>query len=187
MWSYNKEEILLENVVEDEEWFICNVQQTGQFFNVYTLICSISRRYLFAHTYGYYVLTYCVRTSISWAPLFPGYYRVNYDTENWNLIRDQLKTAPEEIHPLNRAQILDDSYTFALDEKLSFSFALSLLSYLKYETDPIPWYTGIEKLRHLYTQYEATSVAADLKVKIENIFEFKYVQIPTYIFYIYHL
>lgn len=93
-----------------------------------------------------------------------GYFRVNYDKENWNLIKDQLLTAPEEIHPINRAQIMDDSFTFALDEKLSFSLAINILAYLKYERDPLPWYTALQKLQHLFTQYEVTSVGGDLKV-----------------------
>lgn len=89
---------------------------------------------------------------------------MNYDKENWNLISVQLLTAPEEIHPINRAQIMDDSFTFALDEKLSFSTAINLLSYLKYERDPIPWYTALQKLQLLFTQFEVTAVGDDLKV-----------------------
>ena len=39
-----------------------------------------------------------------------GYYRVNYDTENWNAIKDQLLFDHKAIHILNRAQILNDAY-----------------------------------------------------------------------------
>lgn len=42
-----------------------------------------------------------------------GYYRVNYDAENWNLIIQQLKDNHESIHVINRAQIIDDVLSLA--------------------------------------------------------------------------
>jgi len=38
-----------------------------------------------------------------------GYYRVNYDKENWRLIQQQLMMDHTIIPPINRAQIIDDS------------------------------------------------------------------------------
>jgi hypothetical protein len=35
---------------------------------------------------------------------------VNYDAQNWKLICDQLNADHEEIHVLNRAQIIDDVF-----------------------------------------------------------------------------
>merc|ERR1712029_1269509 len=37
-----------------------------------------------------------------------GYYRVNYDQENWDKLAEVLKTNRDWIHPLNRAQIICD-------------------------------------------------------------------------------
>lgn len=42
-----------------------------------------------------------------------GYYRVNYDAENWNLIIQQLKENHESIQVINRAQIIDDVLNLA--------------------------------------------------------------------------
>ncbi|ROT77107.1 putative aminopeptidase N [Penaeus vannamei] len=42
-----------------------------------------------------------------------GYYRVNYDDHNWNLIIQQLKKDHQVICPINRAQIIDDAMNFA--------------------------------------------------------------------------
>ncbi|XP_037787462.1 aminopeptidase N-like [Penaeus monodon] len=42
-----------------------------------------------------------------------GYYRVNYDDHNWNLIIQQLKKDHRVISPINRAQIINDAMNVA--------------------------------------------------------------------------
>ena len=42
-----------------------------------------------------------------------GYYRVNYDEQNWNLITNQLISDHTGIGTMNRAQIMDDSLNLA--------------------------------------------------------------------------
>lgn len=42
-----------------------------------------------------------------------GYYRVNYDDNNWNLLVQQLNTDHRAIHVINRAQIIDDAFNLA--------------------------------------------------------------------------
>ena len=39
-----------------------------------------------------------------------GYYRVNYDQQNWQALMDQLKSDHHVISVKNRAQIIDDSF-----------------------------------------------------------------------------
>lgn len=64
---------------------------------------------------------------------------MNYDLENWRRIIDFLKTEDfVKIHPLNRAQLINDAFTLASDAKLPFEVALNLSQYLKQETDYIP-------------------------------------------------
>lgn len=42
-----------------------------------------------------------------------GYYRVNYDDNNWILLIQQLNNNHEAIHVINRAQIIDDAMDLA--------------------------------------------------------------------------
>ena len=42
-----------------------------------------------------------------------GYYRVNYQDDNWRLLRNALVTNHQVIQGINRAQILDDSLNLA--------------------------------------------------------------------------
>ncbi|CAH1723017.1 unnamed protein product [Aphis gossypii] len=70
-----------------------------------------------------------------------GFYRVNYDFKNWNLLIAELKTNPKTIHVLNRAQLIDDSFNLARAGELSHSVPFTLVSYLENEDDFIPWYS----------------------------------------------
>lgn len=69
-----------------------------------------------------------------------GYYRVNYDTSNWNKLISVLNSDDFElIHVANRAQLIDDSLNMAADGYLDYYVAMGVLKYLSRETDYIPW------------------------------------------------
>ena len=67
-----------------------------------------------------------------------GYYRVNYDKNNWDAIADILKTNRDLIHPLNRAQIVCDVMALAETGHVSAEVKENILSYESLETDYAP-------------------------------------------------
>lgn len=70
-----------------------------------------------------------------------GYYRVKYSKQLWEKILYSLHSTPRNIHPLNRAQLIDDAYYFlSIKNELDFVFFKRLTSYLSKEKDYIPWY-----------------------------------------------
>ncbi|GAB1858981.1 Aminopeptidase N [Camponotus japonicus] len=70
-----------------------------------------------------------------------GYYRVNYDIANWRKIAKYLNFQKyRNIHVLNRAQIINDAFHFAIEKKLEFSVFWILASYLAQERKYIAWY-----------------------------------------------
>ncbi|EFN71975.1 Aminopeptidase N, partial [Camponotus floridanus] len=74
-----------------------------------------------------------------------GYYRVYYDTENWQNIGRYLNSKEyENIHVLNRAQIIDDAFHFVVEKKLKFSVFCEIAKYLSKESDYIAWYPMIK-------------------------------------------
>ncbi|KAH0560476.1 hypothetical protein KQX54_005086 [Cotesia glomerata] len=80
-----------------------------------------------------------------------GYYRVNYDEKNWQLIANYLNSENYyKIHYLNRGQLIDDALTLADEGYVSYSIVLELMEYLRYETDPLPWATFFNNLRQLH-------------------------------------
>ncbi|KAJ8733122.1 hypothetical protein PYW08_001420 [Mythimna loreyi] len=68
-----------------------------------------------------------------------GYYRVNYDTQNWAALATALNNNHEVIHVLIRAQLIDDAFDLASNGRLSYEYALRISNYLVKEKDYIPW------------------------------------------------
>jgi len=69
-----------------------------------------------------------------------GYFRVNYNFENWMKIAEVLATNHEIIPPLNRAQIICDLISLSRTEHVSESLKDSVLSYQDQETHFTPLY-----------------------------------------------
>ncbi|GIY36509.1 aminopeptidase Ey [Caerostris extrusa] len=68
-----------------------------------------------------------------------GYYRVNYDDHNWQLLILQLQQDHKKIHTVNRAQIIDDALDLARAGQLNYHVALNTTLYLAREEDYLPW------------------------------------------------
>lgn len=69
-----------------------------------------------------------------------GYYRVNYDENNWRLLTEELQGDNfEVIHLLNRAQLIDDSLNLARAGIIPYATAFGILEYLEKEIDYVPW------------------------------------------------
>lgn len=83
-----------------------------------------------------------------------GYYRVNYDLRNWNALSLVLNSDNyNQIHVLNRAQLIDDSLAFAEGDYLSYDVLLNLVPYLRREIDYPPWYAADRFVSSLYTAF----------------------------------
>ncbi|XP_041970212.1 aminopeptidase N [Aricia agestis] len=82
-----------------------------------------------------------------------GFYRINYDERNWKMLINVLndKHRFEEIHPINRAQIIDDAMNLALAGRLDYRTALDITSYLSHEKSYVPWKAGLVALGYIDT------------------------------------
>ncbi|XP_050449677.1 uncharacterized protein LOC126850576 [Cataglyphis hispanica] len=80
-----------------------------------------------------------------------GYYRVNYETDNWLNIARYLNniTLYKKIHVLNRAQIIDDAYYFVKTGQINLSTFLNLTEYLSHESDYVAWYPMFKALEDM--------------------------------------
>ncbi|XP_008559728.2 thyrotropin-releasing hormone-degrading ectoenzyme [Microplitis demolitor] len=74
-----------------------------------------------------------------------GFYRVNYDHENWKRIADYLHTNNfYKIDAKNRAQFIDDLYYFADIDDQYYEILIDVISYLYRETNYLPWIPTLE-------------------------------------------
>ncbi|XP_075971973.1 putative aminopeptidase-2 [Anticarsia gemmatalis] len=82
-----------------------------------------------------------------------GIYRVNYDTRNWQLIANALSTNHNNIHHLNRAQIVDDVFALMRSGKMTYQLGFQVIDFLKKDSSYYVWYpaiTGFTWLRNRF-------------------------------------
>ncbi|XP_024886909.1 thyrotropin-releasing hormone-degrading ectoenzyme-like [Temnothorax curvispinosus] len=107
-----------------------------------------------------------------------GYYRVNYDAENWRRIACYLNSENyKNIHVVNRAQIIDDAFYFTMTKQLDASIFWKLTRYLSRETEYVAWYPMIkvlERISHIFqfpdeSKYVKTIILGQLKPLLQTI------------------
>ncbi|XP_060935458.1 thyrotropin-releasing hormone-degrading ectoenzyme-like [Limanda limanda] len=78
-----------------------------------------------------------------------GYFRVNYDLQNWKLLIQQLHNNPEIISVGNRAGLIDDAFNLARAGYLPQGVPMQLIGYLPEETSFLPWHAASRALYQL--------------------------------------
>ncbi|NXJ94602.1 AMPE aminopeptidase, partial [Corythaixoides concolor] len=78
-----------------------------------------------------------------------GYYRVNYDSQNWDTLSTLLVTNHQNFSAADRAGILDDAFSLARAGLVNYTVPLELTKYLINETDYLPWYRLISSVTYL--------------------------------------
>lgn len=100
------------------------------------------------------------------------YYRVNYDESLWNALINQLNGNDyEEIHLLNRAQLVDDSLNLARAGIIDYSISFRVLEYLSKEADYIPWASANRGLTLLNRWLSGTTTYANYQSFVRRIVE----------------
>lgn len=99
-----------------------------------------------------------------------GFYRVNYDLNNWQQLIKQLNESNTDIHVLNRVQLIDDSFNLARAGMLPYSVPLNLSTYLTKEDDEIPWYAATECLSYVVERMRRSAEGYDyIRVGVKKI------------------
>ncbi|NXC51288.1 AMPE aminopeptidase, partial [Penelope pileata] len=83
-----------------------------------------------------------------------GFYRVNYDSQNWATLSTLLLNNHETFSAADRAGILDDAFSLARAGLLNYSVPLELTRYLTNETDYLPWYRAIAAVTYIADMFE---------------------------------
>ncbi|XP_050674889.1 aminopeptidase N-like isoform X2 [Leptidea sinapis] len=73
-------------------------------------------------------------------------YRVNYDERNWKLLTAGLRRDSGTVPVLARVQLLSDAFALAWTNRLDYSTALELATYLQNESEYLPLSTGLGAL-----------------------------------------
>ncbi|KAB0800418.1 hypothetical protein PPYR_06158 [Photinus pyralis] len=108
-----------------------------------------------------------------------GYYRVNYDNKNWQLLTQQLldKNGFKNFSSTNRAQLLDDSLNLAAAGFLDYDIALNLTRYLTNERDCVPWMTAFIGLDYIQEMFMKTADFDKLKLYLSSLLKEVYAHV----------
>ncbi|NXE54489.1 AMPE aminopeptidase, partial [Casuarius casuarius] len=83
-----------------------------------------------------------------------GFYRVNYNSQNWANLASLLVNNHTSFSAADRAGILDDAFSLARAGLLNYSVPLELTKYLTIETDYLPWHRAISAVTYLADMLE---------------------------------
>ncbi|XP_041930194.1 aminopeptidase N-like [Alosa sapidissima] len=87
-----------------------------------------------------------------------GYYRVNYDQQNWERLFAQLSSDHQVIPIINRAQIIDDAFSLVKARILNTTMALQTTKYLVQEREYMPWEAASRSLNYFFQMFDRTEV-----------------------------
>ncbi|XP_028679112.2 aminopeptidase N-like [Erpetoichthys calabaricus] len=104
-----------------------------------------------------------------------GYYRVNYDMQNWERLLSQLQRDHSIIPINNRAQIISDAFSLAQAEYIPITLALNTTRYLSKDTEYIPWISALANLKHFFLMFDRSEVygpmQAYLRKQVHQLYE----------------
>uniref|UniRef100_A0A5F4VRH6 Aminopeptidase n=1 Tax=Callithrix jacchus TaxID=9483 RepID=A0A5F4VRH6_CALJA len=92
-----------------------------------------------------------------------GYYRVNYDDDNWRKIQTRLQTDRSAIPVINRAQIINDAFNLASAHKVPVTLALNNTLFLIDETEYMPWEAALSSLSYFKLMFDRSEVYGPMK------------------------
>lgn len=79
-----------------------------------------------------------------------GYYRVNYDTENWLKLARYLNSTNYDALPVtNQAQIVDDAFYFLIKKELDLTTFWHIVSFLSRNANFIAWYPMLKAFEYM--------------------------------------
>ncbi|KAI4875799.1 hypothetical protein NFI96_017138 [Prochilodus magdalenae] len=87
-----------------------------------------------------------------------GYYRVNYDENNWNNLIDQLEMDHTVIPLISRGQLIDDAFNLARAKYVNVTLPLQTTKYLINETDYFPWESALNNLQYFILMFDRSEV-----------------------------
>ncbi|XP_050929569.1 LOW QUALITY PROTEIN: alanyl (membrane) aminopeptidase-like b [Lates calcarifer] len=105
-----------------------------------------------------------------------GYYRVNYNQENWDSLLTQLVTNPHRIPLMNRGQLIDDAFNLARAKLLSVTLALNSTRFLRTEHEYLPWESAVRNLEYFILMFDRSEVygpmQAYLREQVRGLYNF---------------
>ncbi|KAM4552982.1 aminopeptidase Ey-like [Fundulus diaphanus] len=105
-----------------------------------------------------------------------GYFRVNYNPENWERLLDQLQTNPDLIPLMNRGQLIDDAFNLARAKQVNVTLALNSTRFLRKERAFLPWESAVRNLEYFFLMFDRSEVYGPMQLylqhQVEELYDF---------------
>ncbi|XP_072242690.1 alanyl (membrane) aminopeptidase-like b [Leuresthes tenuis] len=105
-----------------------------------------------------------------------GYYRVNYNLENWQRLLTQLETNPDGIPLMNRGQLVDDAFNLARAKLIDVTLALNATRFLSNEKEYLPWESAERNIEYFILMFDRTEVYGPMQLyfqdKVRGLYDF---------------
>ncbi|XP_047678558.1 alanyl (membrane) aminopeptidase-like b [Tachysurus fulvidraco] len=109
-----------------------------------------------------------------------GYYRVNYDEQNWNRLINQLESNHQTIPLINRGQLIDDAFNLARAKYINVTLALSTTKYLINETEYVPWESALNNLGYFILMFDRSEVYGPMQKYLRKQVDRLYIYFQEY-------
>lgn len=103
-----------------------------------------------------------------------GYYRVNYDTAEWNNLNRVLEEDHKRFSVSDRAHLLEDSFSLASAGEVAYDIPMKMTAYLERERHPVPWKVAESKLMSIDTLLSATNASSKFKEYVRDLVDSAY-------------
>ncbi|KAM9764878.1 aminopeptidase Ey-like [Menidia menidia] len=97
-----------------------------------------------------------------------GFYRVNYDTGNWERLLSRLSSRHQDIPVINRAQVIDDAFNLARAKMVDTVLALRTTKFLNKEVEYMPWETARRNLNFFFLMFDRSKVYGPMQAYIKK-------------------
>lgn len=97
-----------------------------------------------------------------------GYYRVNYNPENWERLLTQLQINRHNIPLMNRGQLVDDAFNLARAKLVNVTLALNSTLFLKNETEFLPWESAVRNLEYFMLMFDRSEVYGPMQAYLQE-------------------
>ncbi|XP_053283791.1 aminopeptidase Ey [Pleuronectes platessa] len=97
-----------------------------------------------------------------------GYYRVNYNPENWDALSSQMEQDQSRIPLMNRGQLIDDAFNLARAKLVDVTLALNLTRFLRNETELIPWMSAMTNLEYFVLMFDRSEVYGPMQTYLRE-------------------
>ncbi|KAM6950436.1 aminopeptidase Ey-like [Lycodopsis pacificus] len=97
-----------------------------------------------------------------------GFYRVNYDSDNWERLLAKLSSRHQDIPVINRAQLIDDAFNLARAKIVNTTLALRTTKFLDTEVEYMPWETARRSLSYYFLMFDRSEVYGPMQAYLKN-------------------